>query len=326
MQHALVGVVALATACVGAFAGCGSRPPVVRAAPAPPGPDVSGTWDWDVEERNDEGDTRVEREVWHLTQKGREIQGYYDRVLTVLSGDGRPFECYQDTRYQKFTRFRIMGSIEGAMVRLRETSYETRPDPCDGGRRSMTVYVGHLEGGTITLRWPPAGQQVLRRRGEGAAGPPPADTTASLTRAAPLPAASVGGLWLWEWRTIDANGDERAAREEWHLRQREGRVRGVMDRTVRVVSGSGAAFPCSGKPEQTVVMRYQVSGQVSGRRLEITEVAHSQLAGAPCRLDAAPLASHEGEIGVEEMVLSSARAAGERHVLRRIRPEAGAPK
>jgi hypothetical protein len=326
MQHALVGVVALATACVGVVAGCGSRPPVARATtPTVRGPDVSGTWDWDVEERNDEGDTRVEREVWHLTQRGGEIQGYYDRVLTVLSGDGRPFECYQNTRYQKFTRFRILGSIEGAMVRLRETSYETRPDPCDGGRRSMTAYVGRMEGGTITLRWPPAGQQVLRRRNEGTAAASPEDTTASVTRAALPPTASVGGLWLWEWRAIDANGDERSAREEWHLKQREGRVHGVVDRTVRLVSGSGAPFPCSGKPEKTIVMRYQVSGQVTGRRVEITELAHSQLAGAPCRLDATPLASHEGEVGVEEMVLSSARAAGERHVLRRLRPETGGP-
>jgi hypothetical protein len=325
MHYAFVGVLALATACVGVVAGCGSRLSLGRVAPAGALPDVSGTWDWDVEERNDEGDTRVEREVWHLTQNGHDIQGYYDRVLTVLSGDGRPFECYQDIRYQKFTRFRVMGSLEGAMVRLHETSYETRPDPCDGGRRSMTAYVGHLEGGTITLRWPPAGQQVLRRRAEGTAWAPPTDTGASLTRASQPAATSVGGLWLWEWRTIDVNGDERAAREEWNLRQREGQVRGSMDRTVRMISGSGAAFPCSGKAEKTVVMRYQVSGQVSGRRIEVTEVAHSQLAGAPCELDAAPLTSHEGEIGVEEMVLSSSRAAGERHVLRRIRPETGAP-
>jgi hypothetical protein len=321
MQRGLVGVVAVATTCMAVVAGCGARPPVARPVPAAAAPDVSGTWDWDVEERNDEGDTRLEREVWHLTQTGLLIHGYYDRVLTVQSGDGRPFECYQNTRYQKFTRFRIAGSIEAGMVRLRETSYETRPDPCDGGRRSMTAYVGRFEGGTITLRWPPAGQQILRRRGEGTVGPESADTTASVTPAVAPPTASAGGLWVWEWRTIDANGDERASREEWHLTQREGRVTGTMNRTVRVVSGGGAPFPCSRKPEQTVVMRYQVSGQVTGRRIELTEVAHSQLAGAPCRLDAAPLASHEGEVGIEEMVLSSGRDAGERHVLRRLRSE-----
>ena len=325
MRCAAVGVVVVAIACGAAVTGCGSRPPVARVAPAPAGPDVSGTWDWDVEERNDEGDTRVEREEWHLSQKGSAIQGYYDRVLTVLSGDGRPFECYQNTRYQKFTRFRVMGSIDGAMVRLRETSYETRPDPCDGGRRSMTAYVGRLDGGTITLRWPPAGLQVLRRRGDSTGGARPVDTMASLSRLTPAPTASIGGLWLWEWRTIDANGDERTSREEWHLKQREGQVRGVMDRTVHMVSGSGAPFPCSGKPRKTVVFRYQVSGQVSGRRVQISEIAHSQLAGAPCRLDDDPLDLHEGEVGVEEMVLSSPRTAGGRHVLRRIRPEAGGP-
>ena len=75
----------------------------------------------------------------------------------------------------------------------------------------------------------------------------------------------------------------------------------------------------------TIVMRYQLSGQVSGRRIELTELAQSQLAGAPCSLDPSPLASHEGEIGIEEMVLSSSRAAGERHVLRRISPQTGSP-
>jgi hypothetical protein len=332
MQHGFVGAVVFAAACVTAVGGCGPRPPVARppaaaaaATAATAASGVSGTWDWDVEERNDDGDTRVEREVWHLTQRGREIQGYYDRVLTVLSGDGRPFECYQKTRYEKFTRFRISGAIDGALVRLRETSYETRPDPCDGGRRSMTAYVGHLDGGTITLRWSPAGQQVLRRRGETVPDGSPGDTMASVTPAARPPAASVAGLWRWDWRSIDANGDERASREDWQLKQREGQVSGVVDRTVRTVSGSGVAFPCSGKPEKTIVVRYQVTGRVSGRHIELIEEAPSQLAGAPCALEPAPLVSHEGEIGVEEMVLSAARASGERHVLRRVSPQLSAP-
>jgi hypothetical protein len=324
MQQGRVAVAVLATAGVLAVVGCGSAPPVARSpsVPRPAATTVSGTWDWDVEERNDDGDTRLEREVWHLTQKGREIQGYYDRVLTVLSGDGRPFECYQNTRYEKFTRFRISGSIDGAMVRLRETGYETRPDPCDGGRRSMTAYVGHLEGGTITLRWSPAGQQVLRRRTDATVIETP-DAMASVTQKARPPAASIAGLWRWEWRSIDANGDERSAREDWQLKQREGRLSGTVDRTVRVVSGSGAAFPCSHRPEKVIVMRFQLSGQVSGRRVELTEQAQSQLSGAPCTLDPSPLASHEGEVGIEEMVLSSSRLGGERHVLRRISPHSG---
>jgi len=322
MQHGRVGVAVLAAVGVVAVVACGSTRPVVRPPPPRAAPDVSGTWDWDVEERNDDGDTRVEREVWHLSQKGRDIEGYYDRVLTVHSGDGRPFECYQNTRYEKFTRFRISGSIEGALVRLRETSYETRPDPCDRGRRSMTAYVGHLEGGTITLRWSPAGQQVLRRRADAIVGGPP-DTMASVTQKPRPPAASIAGLWRWEWRSIDANGDERTAREDWQLRQREGRVSGTVDRTVRVVSGTGVAFSCSQRPEKVVVMRYALSGEVSGRRVELTELTQSQLAGSPCTVDPSPLASHEGEIGIEEMVLSTSSANGERHVLRRISPQTG---
>ncbi|HEY3355776.1 MAG TPA: hypothetical protein VGQ83_21165 [Polyangia bacterium] len=305
------------------------------AAPAGPRPplDLTGTWDWTVEEQNEDGDTRIEREEWHLQQRGKEIGGFYDRVLTVQSGDGRPFECYRNTRYQKFTRFRVAGVADGPVVQLRETDYETRPDPCDGGRRHMTSYTGSVDGPTLTLRWAPSGLQVLKRR-SGAAVVATAALTATPAPAPrpvprevepppppPAPIANAGGVWLWEWRAIDANGDERLEHEEWHVRQRGRALSGHVDRTVRVVAGSGKAWPCSGNPAYTVVTRRAVSGSISGQRVELAETSASQIAGAPCRPESRPLYRYEGELGVEE--LSLARGLGlrpDKRILRRIRP------
>ena len=290
-------------------------------------PDLSGTWDWTVEEQNEEGDTRVEREEWHLSQDGKEVRGYYDRVLTVRSGDGRPFECYQDTRYQKFTRFRVIGSIDGPLVRLRETDYETKPDPCDAGRRHMTSYTGRLEGQTLTLRWPPSGMQVLKRRAGSL-------TDLAMDRSARTPqgvltsprVANAGGVWQWDWRAVDVNGDERVEHEQWHLWQRDRTLRGHVDRTVRLISGTGAAWPCAGKTEMTVVVRRELTGALVGQHVEIAEIRASQVGGDSCDIDSRPLFRYEGEVGVEEMVLS--RGLGlrpDKRILHRTGPAASFP-
>jgi hypothetical protein len=143
------------------------------------------------------------------------------------------------------------------------------------------------------------------------------------TRVDAAPPAAVGGVWVWEWRTIDANGNERATREEWRLHQTRRQIQGFVDRTVRTVSGSGEPFACSGRPEKVVVVRAEVVGEVNGRRVQLREVGQSQLAGTPCRPGDAALTWHEGDVGVGEMVLSATSAGAQRHVLRRIGPDAG---
>jgi len=57
--------------------------------------------------------------------------------------------------------------------------------------------------------------------------------------------------------------------------------------------------------------------------VQLKEVGQSQLAGTPCRLRAGRLAWHEGDVGVEEMVLSATGDMTQKHVLRRVGPEAG---
>ena len=44
------------------------------------------------------GDTRIEKQEWHLTQAGGAISGYYIAALTFVSGDGRPYVCSRQPR------------------------------------------------------------------------------------------------------------------------------------------------------------------------------------------------------------------------------------
>src|SRR5688500_3776730 len=58
---------------------------------------ISGIWDGVVRETIAEGmsagDSRVEKQEWHLAQVGPRISGYYIAALTYTSGDGRPYVC-----------------------------------------------------------------------------------------------------------------------------------------------------------------------------------------------------------------------------------------
>jgi hypothetical protein len=183
----------------------------------------------------------------------------------------------------------------------------------------MTTYTGSLDGRTLTLRWPPAGLQVLRRRDEAAAPQPAAAPSPDLGGLTQPPAAT--GVWVWQWRAIDANGDERLELEEWHLSQQGATVRGRIERRVRLVNGAGAAFSCSGRPDYAIVMRYDVVGELRGQRIQLTEVGVGQSDGSPCGPEHRGLLRYEGEVGVEEMLLSTGASGRERRVLRRLRPQ-----
>ncbi len=56
---------------------------------------------------DDQGDLRVEQEEWHLSQSGAQIDGYYDRAVTMLSTDERLFRCNQKLGFTKVTRVKI---------------------------------------------------------------------------------------------------------------------------------------------------------------------------------------------------------------------------
>ena len=121
-------------------------------------------WDWVFRSTDDQGDMRIEQEEWHLAQKGLEIDGYYDRVVTLMSTDERLFRCNQKLGFTKTTRVKIAGRVEGDRVSLRETAFQAPSNPCDDGARNLVAYVGVLRQGTLSLRWgPEAGQTLVRR-------------------------------------------------------------------------------------------------------------------------------------------------------------------
>ncbi len=136
--------------------------PLMLALARPGG--LTGVWTWHHRSVDPEGDLKIEHETWHLFQKGRRVEGFYDRVVRIRSRDGRPFSCNEALGYANAARFRVRGLVVGGEVYLKEVSYTTAPSTCETGRRRLDRYIGKLsQGGRIQLRWP-SGAQLLRRR------------------------------------------------------------------------------------------------------------------------------------------------------------------
>ena len=297
-------------------AGCAATAPRARvAATAPTAPadpnavDASGTWDWMFRSTDDQGDMRVEQEEWHLSQKGIHIEGYYDRAVTMMSVDERLFRCNQRLGFTKTTRVRVAGQIEGDRIVLREVGFEAKPGPCDDGARNLVAYIGVLHGATLALRWgPEAGQTLVRRTDGGHASltsgePAGGDVRQASMQANDAPAA-VGGTWVWELRSIDAEGDERVEREEWHLAENTDGVSGYYDRTVARVRGDGSNFVCNGQPRYETTTRYNVSGQRFGDKVTLTETDY-KAARSPCDNALRRLDTYQGHVAdADSLILS----------------------
>ena len=270
--------------------------------------DASGIWDWVYRSTDDQGDMRVEQEEWHLNQRGSRIEGYYDRAVTLMSVDERLFRCNQKLGFTKMTRVRISGSVEGDKVQLREVAFEAKPGPCDDGARNLVEYKGVLRGGVLALKWgPEAGQTLVRRVDEGRAPLVPPSTFGEgdtvVARSSDSVGAPVGGTWEWELRSIDADGDERVEREEWHLEETQDGVRGYYDRTVKHERGDGL-FSCNGAARYATTTRYMVVGQRFGERLMLTEVDY-KAEPSPCDNALRRLDSYQGHLAdADSLILS----------------------
>jgi hypothetical protein len=298
-RHLLVLAVTVAT-------GCAATAPRARVAAAGParvadagGTDASGTWDWMFRSTDDQGDMRVEQEEWHLTQKGVHLEGYYDRAVTMMSVDERLFRCNQRLGFTKTTRVRVAGQIEGDRIVLREVGFEAKPGPCDDGARNLVAYIGVLKGATLALRWGPEAGQTLVRRTDGGRSPLAPNETGGDVRQASMQTsdstAPVGGTWVWELRSIDAEGDERLEREEWHLAESSDGVNGYYDRTVSRVRGDGTNFVCNGQPRYETTTRYNVSGQRFGDKVTLTETDYKAMR-SPCDNALRRLDTYQGHV------------------------------
>jgi hypothetical protein len=288
----MVRTLALAFASLGLI-GCAAHAPAARHASTPSAPssskaeinDASGVWDWMFSSRDDQGDERLEQEEWHLVQRSGKIEGYYDRKVTMLSVDERLFRCNQRLGFTKVTRVRVSGTVAQGHINLREIAFEAKPGPCDDGARQLVEYSGVLDGTgqMLQLRWAPGAGQMLRRRLDNQ--PPllqavdfqPDSREPSYRNASTSPGVSmpVDGTWEWELRSIDADGDERYEREEWHLSESEEGVQGYYDRTVRRVRAEGTfeqTLPSCKQTQYETKTRYTVRGQRFGEKLMLREV------------------------------------------------------
>lgn len=305
----------------------------------PPAPQVTGVWDWVFRSNDDQGNLRVEQEEWHLVQRGTAIEGYYDRALTLLSLDDHLFRCNQQLGITKFTRVRVAGSVEGGRVRVQEVGFDARPGPCDDGARSLNTYVGELRDSTMRLEWMDrVGEQTLYRR-QRPGGPrlaeqvgleerPPPDLgdaaangsggSASSSAAPPAPFSHPGvpihGVFRWELRTVDAEGDVRAEREEWHVDEADVALAGYYVRTVKRTR-DGEVYKCNGTSSQETTVRFELSGHRTGDTVVLTETAY-KVTPSPCDNGLRRLDTYQGSISDtgNELVLSW---GGGNQVLRR---------
>ncbi len=316
----------LFTGCLGLLSVTGCATSGVRgpkagdaAAEAAARSDASGVWDWVYRSTDEQGDVRVEQEEWHLDQKNGQISGYYDRAVTMMSADDRLFRCNQKLGFTKVTRVRINGRVEGERIVLRETSFEVQPGPCEDGARNLVAYTGVLRTGSLALKWgPEAGQTLVRRPGVAANAQPArsdmlpvANITGRAQAPAGLPASAssganlsaLGGTWEWELRSIDAEGDERAEREEWHLTEQNGGLTGYYDRTVSRIRGDGV-FSCNNQGRYETRTRYRVTGQRVGDRISLTELEY-QVSPSGCDNAQRRLDSYQGHVSADESLVLS---------------------
>ncbi len=329
-----------------ATGGCAARRGTPANTPAvAAGLEVSGVWDALSETTIGEGiaagDTRIEKEEWHLTQAGDAIHGYYIAALTFLSGDGRPYVCSRQPRFSTRQRFNVSGHVRGRQVEIDELEElaAQQGGSCDPGQRQLARYRGQLDGDVLTLvdggqrrtlyriHHPEAARALMDdgdSQTDAEAHPEP-----SLPERAAPPAASpasppagdptnVSGFWIWEHRGVIPGGDEKQEREEWHLTQEGSALSGYYDRIVHQISLDGHAYRCSMAAEFQLVTRYRFTGEVRGDHVAIYESSFEVLDPNPCDNGKRRLDAYDGQASPDELRLVWGVGG---QILRRARPD-----
>jgi len=335
MRFAGVSMVALTMAALGC---AGQKPPVSAAAPRPPALVVAGVWDGvlraTITEGIGTGDTRIEKQEWHLTQTGATIAGYYVAALTFVSGDGRPYVCSRQPQFSAIQRFDVTGRVRdgggqgagqgGGQIDLEEVAQQSAQGRCDPGNRRLFRYEGTVRGDVLTLVNGQRHQTLYRSRGTegrresvtlesalpGPAGPASdGDSPFPSIGDGPKPPqsgaapADVSGLWVWEHHGVAPGGDQKQEREEWHVTQEGARLTGYYDRVVRQISIDGHAYRCSMSLEFEIATRYQINGEVRGNQVIIYENSYEILEPNACDNGKRRLDAYEGQASAEEIRL-----------------------
>jgi hypothetical protein len=342
-----------------AAGGCAARPtppPNVasRAAVTPQVPELSGVWDamsqTVIGEGTGAGDTRIEKQEWHLTQDGGAISGYYIAALTFVSGDGRPYVCSRLPEFSATERFNVAGHVQGGLVEIQELEQRAAQGDsgCDPGMRQLARYSGRVEGDVLTLVSGAARETLYRIHNPEAAEPllasatPPAEADPSGPRqslelppesgprplhdppgapgATPASAdpSDVSGLWIWEHHGVIPGGDEKQEREEWHVTQDGTTLSGYYDRIVHQVSIDGHAYRCSMALDFQIATRYQFTGKVRGDQIAIYESSYQVLEPSACDNGKRRLDAYEGQASPDELRLVWGVGG---QILRRARPD-----
>ena len=338
-----------------AAAGCAAHRATPAAANlAASGPEISGVWDAvshaTIGDGAGDGDVRIEKQEWHLTQSGSAIRGYYIAALTFVSGDGRPYVCSRQPQFSTLQRFEVAGRVRDGAIEIQETGLAgaAAQNRCDPGTRQLARYRGLLDGDVLTLV---SGQRQTRlyrirnagrRRHGGAAGRrdvaaaagsaaanaeldgdgQPASATAASTQPEPpifsATIADVSGMWIWEHQGTIPGGDQKQEREEWHVTQQGSKLSGYYDRIVHQVSTDGHAYRCSMALDFQIATRYQFSGDVRGDEVRIFESSFEVLSPSACDNGKRRLDAYKGKASTDEIRLVWGVGG---QVLRRPRPD-----
>ncbi len=322
-----------------ALCGCAgrNRPVVLANAATPFGIAIAGVWDGVVHETLTEGigagDSRVEKQEWHLEQVGPTISGYYLAALTFTSGDGRPYVCSRQASFSALVRFDVSGQIRDGSIQLDEVAQRASEGHCTPGQRALAHYHAEVRGDVLTLVADGQRQTLYRNRGTPQApallaaaaagadetrGPGTRQTAAADDRPPAASPVDVSGVWIWEHQGAIPTGDEKQEREEWHVDQDGARLSGYYDRVVREISADGHAFKCSMDTEFEIATRYKFRGEVRGNQLVIYESSYEVLEPSACDNGQRRLDAYEGLANGDEVRLIWGVGG---QVLRRPRPD-----
>ncbi len=220
-----------------------------------------------------EGDEQIDRHELQLIHRSNRVAGFWNRLRTWISRDGRAFRCGGRTRYQVETRFLVAGvpTAEGAEIR------QIAPLPARNRRSACEA-----------LKTPSYSACTLVRQGKRLrASCDGENLTLDLRLGEPIPLAlamgqrgSVTGVWTWHHRSADSQGDRKVEDEVWHLLQRGDRIEGYYDRRVLVRSGDGRRFRCNNRLSYHNVARFKVKGRIVSGKVHLEETGFTARPGA----------------------------------------------
>lgn len=251
VRRMFLGVVVVAVVC---WAGCprgkgkSTPSPSLKKKSKAGGPvkaeDIVGVWDWSLNLVTEDGDFRVEKESWVFAEEeGGAISGRYRRQVTVISRDGRPFECNGKRRYRLQAEFKLEGKIEGGVLKVQEKSVKVTPGPCEKGQRRLDEYKGRVTGGKLVLKWD-RGSQALERR----------DLT---------------GVWMVQSRRSLSNGDSASIQETWYIVQKGATIRGERHRRDVRSSNDKKPYRCNGRLHMGRFVVWTFSGTLDVAQAEV---------------------------------------------------------